>query len=67
MIEVIVNGEPRHLPAGIDVADLVAQLIATPKGVAVAIDREVVPRSAWSSTVLASGQVVEIVTAAAGG
>ena len=45
----------------------VAGLISSPKGVAVAIDREVVPRSAWSSTLLTDGQVVEIVTAAAGG
>ena len=67
MIEVIVNGEGRSLPEGTTVDVLVPELIASPKGVAVAIDREVVSRSAWSSTVLASGDLIEIVTAAAGG
>ena len=67
MIEIVVNGERRQLVEGHDVECLVAGLISSPKGVAVASDREVVPRSAWSSTLLTDGQVVEIVTAAAGG
>ena len=38
-----------------------------PRGVAVAIDGEVVPRSAWASTLIPDRGHVEIVTAAAGG
>ncbi len=37
------------------------------RGVAVAIDGEVVPRSAWTSTRVPDRSRVEIVTAAAGG
>ena len=48
-----VNGEPcRGRPPGSTIADVVAALTgeAEPKGVAVAVDRCVVPRSEWAST-----------------
>ena len=67
MIEVTVNGEPQLLDTESTVTDLVTALIASAKGVAVAIDREVIPRSAWATTAFQPGQIVEIVTAAAGG
>ena len=38
-----------------------------PRGVAVAINGDVVPRSAWTSTLIPDNSHVEIVTAAAGG
>jgi sulfur carrier protein len=64
-----VNGDALDLPAGSTVADVVARLIGTgdPKGIAVAVEREVVPRSAWGSTVVTGGSRIEVVTAAAGG
>ncbi|MGB2710485.1 MAG: sulfur carrier protein ThiS, partial [Conexibacter sp.] len=37
------------------------------RGVAVAVDREVVRRSAWETTELAPGAQVEVVTAIQGG
>jgi sulfur carrier protein len=37
------------------------------RGVAVALDGEVVPRSAWTTTLVPDHSRVEIVTAAAGG
>jgi sulfur carrier protein len=63
------NGEPVEVRAGATVADLVAGVIddADAKGVAVAVDRCVVPRSEWASTPARAGSLVEIVTAAAGG
>ncbi len=66
-LQVVVNGERRCLPDGTTVADVVAGHCPTPEGIAVARNREVVPKSAWASTVLAGGDRVEIVTAAAGG
>lgn len=62
-----VNGTPRRVPADTTVADLVAEWCPAPEGIAVARNREVVPRSAWASTVLADDDRVEIVTAASGG
>ena len=55
--------------AGATIADLVAALTADedPKGVAVAVDRCVVPRSEWATTPARAGSLVEVVGAAAGG
>ena len=64
---VVVNGHERHVAAGDTVADLVRAWCPSPDGIAVARNREVVPRSQWGSTPLAAGDAVEIVTAAAGG
>jgi len=64
---VVVNGSELALPAGTTVADLVSSWCETPAGIAVARNREVVPRSAWATTGLAERDVVEIVSAAAGG
>jgi sulfur carrier protein len=64
-----VNGEPTEVRAGATIADLVAGLTREddPKGVAVAVDRCVIPRSEWASTPARAGSLVEVVTAAAGG
>jgi len=64
-----VNGEPRELPDGTTVAQLVAALPGTPegRGVAVALDGEVVPRASWGATELRDGASVEIVVAVQGG
>jgi sulfur carrier protein len=63
----VVNGLERTVGAGATVADLVRSWCASPDGIAVARNREVVPRSQWASTPLATRDMVEIVTAAAGG
>lgn len=62
-----VNGEPRDAIPGTTVALLVAQVADDPRGVAVAVDGEVVPKSIWDSTELATGQAVEILKAVQGG
>ncbi|MGO9853718.1 MAG: sulfur carrier protein ThiS [Acidimicrobiales bacterium] len=64
-----VNGEPVEVAAGATIADLVAQLTDEddPKGVAVAVDRCVIPRSEWATTPARAGSLVEVVSAAAGG
>jgi len=66
-LPVVVNGLPCRVAGGTTVADVVSRHCASPDGIAVARNREVIPRGAWSSTVLADGDRVEIVTAAAGG
>ena len=66
---VTMNGEPVTVPAGTSITALVRQLLGEvePKGVAVAVDRAVVPRSEWDSTTATPGAQIEVVTAAAGG
>ena len=62
-----VNGEDCAVAAGTTVAALVARWCPSPDGIAVARNREVVPRSAWPSTDLVADDRGEIVAAAAGG
>ena len=68
-MEVVLNGERREVPGGSTLADLVALTGSDPEagGLAVALDGEVVPRSAWRATELSDGVRVEVVTAIQGG
>jgi sulfur carrier protein len=68
-VNVTVNGEPRRLGAGATVASVVQMLDVTPgaRGVAVALDGEVVSRGRWAETRLRDGSVVEVVAAIGGG
>jgi sulfur carrier protein len=67
MIDIVVNGDPHRVASGSTVATLVATLEAGPRGVAVAIDEEVVPRSVWASTELRDGHRIEVLRASQGG
>ena len=64
--DVEVNGTPGKSPVT-TVADLVAPWCPSPRGIAVARNGEVVPKSAWDDTGWSPGDRIEIVTAAAGG
>ena len=68
-MRVIVNGREQELAEGATVAGLVEQLRDSreARGVAVAVDAEVVPRTLWESTRLCEGQRVELVGAIQGG
>ena len=67
MITLTINGEPAEFEDGSTVTDAVATVLRASRGVAVAVDREVVPRSEWASTHLREGTSVEVLVAAAGG
>lgn len=62
-----VNGEERELADGSTIADLLVSLDLDRDGIAVAVDRKVVPRSQHPQTVLSNGQQVEIIRAVGGG
>jgi sulfur carrier protein len=68
-MNVTINGERRELPAGATVASVVALLDVAPgaRGVAIALDGEVVTRSLWPQTVVRDGAMVEVVAAIQGG
>ncbi len=61
-----VNGVVREGSA-LNVRELLDELGYDGRGIAVARNGEVVPRSLWATTLLTLDDVVEIVTAAAGG
>jgi sulfur carrier protein len=61
-----VNGEDQTF-VDESVDELLQRLSIEPRGVAVAIDGDVVRRSEWSVTRIEDGTTIEIVTAVAGG
>jgi sulfur carrier protein len=63
----LVNGTPWDVAAGATVAELVSAWCPSPRGIAVARNGDVVPRSSWNDTPIVAGDHIEIVTAAAGG
>ena len=64
---VLVNGVPRTLAAGTTGDDVVCLIAPDRRGVAVAVNGEVVPRSIWCQTAVMAGDRVEVLTAAQGG
>lgn len=66
-LEIRVNGEPQALAPGATVAALVEVLGLGGRRIAVAVNREVVPRSQFEHRALASGDRVEILQAVGGG
>jgi sulfur carrier protein len=63
-----VNGEPRDR-GGATVAELLVELGVEPeaRGVAVAVDGEVIPRASWGELRINEGQRVEALSAMQGG
>jgi sulfur carrier protein len=66
---VLVNGDPLTVADGCTIADVVSRLLGEPApgGIAVAVDRCVIPRSEWATTVAQPDSRIEVVTATAGG
>lgn len=66
---ITLNGQRTDLQAGATLAAALARLglQAQARGVAVAVDGEVVRRSEWDSYALAEGAQVEVLTAMQGG
>jgi sulfur carrier protein len=64
---VTLNGEPRELPPGATVEMAVRELGADGRGLAVALDGEVIPRAEWASTEVREGQQLEVLRAVQGG
>jgi sulfur carrier protein len=65
---ILVNGEPRER-AGATIAELLADLGVEDRarGVAVAVNGEIVPRTTWDAHRVAEGDRVEALTAMQGG
>lgn len=67
VLKLSVNGSPREVPAGTSVRGLLALLDLEGRRVAVAVNRSVVPRSAYEAHALAAGDRVEVLEAVGGG
>ena len=66
-IEVVLNGEPRTVPAGMTVDRLLAFLEMDPSRVAVELDRAIVRKPAWITEQVRQGAQIEVVWFVGGG
>lgn len=64
---IVVNGESTPVAAGSTLSDLLAQLDLAGRKVAVAVNRDVVPRSCYAERTLDAGDRIEILEAVGGG
>ncbi len=66
-ISIDLNGEARTIADSDSVQDLIDALSLTNQALAVAVNREVVPRSKWREHRFVSGDKVDVVKAIGGG
>ena len=66
-IEILLNGEPRQVPAPGSLADLLGHLALDARTVVVEHNRAIVRRPALAETPVAAGDVVELVHFVGGG
>ncbi len=67
MLDIELNGAPFQVPAGQSLQELAGELGVAGQAVAVAVNREVVPRDAWPERRLRASDKVDIVRAIGGG
>jgi sulfur carrier protein len=67
MIAITVNGEKREVSEGTSLATLISDTRVDRRGIAVAVNQEVVPRSLWDNTIISNQDCIEIITAVPGG
>ncbi len=67
LVNLLVNGDARSVPLGCTVAELIDTLGLATRRVAIAVNRDVVPRSAFTTHQLAADDRVEILEATGGG
>jgi sulfur carrier protein len=66
-VKITVNGTPRELPRPLSVAELLERLEIAPRGVAVEVNLQLVPRGRHAEHQIADGDQLEIVTLVGGG
>lgn len=69
-IRITLNGEAHTIESGASVADVLREMDldpSRPKGIAVAVNDEVVPKGTWTERGLEPDDRVEVITARQGG
>lgn len=62
-----INGKQREVHSSKTIAELVRELNIVAPNIAVAVNRQVVPRSQYAASLLMEGDAIEIVHAVGGG
>lgn len=68
-MQIRLNGEEKQVEAKLNICELLIELELDPEqsGIAVAINREVIPKTLWKETKLCENSEVEIIRAVQGG
>ena len=66
-VEIVVNGDPRAVPGGLTVLELLRHLDVDPQRVAIELNRSIVRQPDWVRTAIDPGAQVEIVQFVGGG
>lgn len=67
-MKAVINGKPAEFASTPTLADVIrAAGVSDTRGVAVAVNEEVVPKEHWETTKVAEGDTVEVVRAVQGG
>lgn len=66
-LRIEVNGEAREVPNQMILSNLIEHLALAPERLAIELNREVVRRGEWSTTVLTEGDRLEIIHFVGGG
>lgn len=68
-MKIRINGEDREVRPNLNIYDLLIELElnSNQSGIAVAVDREVIPKTKWQETKLCEDSEVEIIRAVQGG
>jgi sulfur carrier protein len=67
MIEIELNGAPHRVEENQNLSDLIASLALPNQAMAVAVNRQVIPRQSWPQRLLHAADKVDIVRAIGGG
>lgn len=65
--EIVLNGEPRRVPEGLNVFALLEFLQIVPDRVAVELNRQIVQKTEWQAVVVEEASQLEIVQFVGGG
>jgi sulfur carrier protein len=66
-VKIVLNGQPRELPATLTVAELLVALEMPTRGVAVEVNQQIVPRAEHAVHRLRDGDQLEVVSLVGGG
>ncbi|MGH7481049.1 MAG: sulfur carrier protein ThiS, partial [Longimicrobiales bacterium] len=66
-VEITLNGEPRRVPAGLDLAGLLRELELDPRLIVVEHNREIIRAEAHAGVPVEDGDVIELVHFVGGG
>ena len=67
MTDIILNGAPHQVAPGATLTDLIEALALSNQALALAVNRQIVPRQQWRARFVQPGDQVEVVRAIGGG